>query len=138
MYFEHVNLFVRDLDASMAFYQAAFPHWQVRGGGSRPWYGKPTNWVHFGDDRFYLALNDGAEGENRDLTTSQTGLSHFAFVVNNLYAVRSRMLAAGYRISNPGSDEPFRQNCYFVDPDGFEVEFVEYLSDVPAERNLYK
>jgi hypothetical protein len=25
---------------------------------------------------------------------------------------------------------------YFIDPNGFEVEFVEYLSDIPAQRNL--
>ena len=24
---------------------------------------------------------------------------------------------------------------YFVDPDGFEVEFIQYLSDLPVDRN---
>lgn len=138
MYFEHINLFVRDLDASKAFYQAAFPHWKIRGHGNRPWYGKPTNWAHLGDDTFYLALNDGGEGENRDLASSQLGLAHFAFAVDNLYALKQRLESAGFKVSNAGADEPFRQNVYFLDPDGYEVEFVEYLSDIPAERNLYR
>jgi hypothetical protein len=34
------------------------------------------------------------------------------------------------------NEEAFRKNVYFVDPSGFEVEFVEYLSDLPEERNL--
>ena len=39
-------------------------------------------------------------------------------------------------MDHPGPDEPHRRNVYFVDPDGMDVEFVEYLSDLPAERNL--
>ena len=89
-------------------------------------------------DTFYLALNDGGEGENRDLASSQLGLAHFAFAVDNLYALKQRLEAAGFKISKAGADEPFRQNVYFLDPDGYEVEFVEYLSDIPAERNLYR
>lgn len=38
--------------------------------------------------------------------------------------------------SEPGADEPYCKNIYFVDLAGFEVKFVEYLSDIPAERNL--
>ena len=47
-----------------------------------------------------------------------------------------RLQQAGYAIAKPGAKEPFRKNVYFVDPAGFEVEFVECLSDIPAERNL--
>ena len=49
-----------------------------------------------------------------------------------------RMAAAGYEptvVKNP--DGPFRKRIYFVEPAGFEFEFVEYTSDVSSERNEY-
>lgn len=48
----------------------------------------------------------------------------------------ARLNKADFAVAKPGATEPFRTNVYFVDPAGFEVEFVEYLSDIPAERNL--
>lgn len=138
MKIEHFNLFVKDIEQALTFYQAAFPHWKVRGGGSRPWYGKETAWIHFGDEETYIAFNDGGEGENRKLDGSLIGLAHFAFVVDNLQSLIKRLEDAGFSMSHTGADEPYRKNCYFIDVDGFEVEFVEYLSDLPAERNLYR
>ena len=120
----------------LKFYQAAFPHWHVRTSGSGEWYGKPRNWLHFGDDFQYIALSDNGEGENRDLTGHQVGLAHFAFVTDNIDAVTNRLTAAGYPVAKQGADEPYRNNIYFIDPSGFEVEFVQYHSDVPGERNL--
>ncbi len=133
---EHVNLVIKDLDQSLAFYRAAFPHWRIRAKGGGEWYGKPRTWVHFGDDYQYLALNAFGEGNNRDLKGHQVGLAHFAFVVDNIDAMIERLEKAGFPVDNPGAQEPFRRNVYFIDPDGFEVEFVQYLSDLPAERNL--
>ena len=133
---EHINLVINDLGPSLAFYRAAFPHWRIRAKGGGDWYGKPRTWVHFGDDYQYLALNEFGEGENRDLTGHKVGLAHFAFVVHDIDGVIKRLEMAGFTVSNPGSEEPFRRNAYFIDPDGFEVEFVQYLSDLPAERNL--
>lgn len=136
MYLEHVNLVVSDLEAMLKFYRAAFPHWRVRDEGKGEWYGKPRNWLHFGDDYHYIALSDHGEGENRELAGHSVGFAHFAYVTNNLDAVISRLQAAGFSIAKNGADDPFRKNIYFVDPAGFEVEFVEYLSDIPAQRNL--
>lgn len=136
LHLEHINLTVADVPAMLKFYQAAFPHWHVRTSGSGEWYGKPRNWLHFGDDFQYIALSDNGEGENRDLTGHQVGLAHFAFVTDNIDAVTNRLTAAGYPVAKQGADEPYRKNIYFIDPSGFEVEFVQYLSDVPGERNL--
>lgn len=136
LHLEHVNLVVDDIPAMLNFYQAAFPHWHLRTQGDSEWSGKPRHWVHFGDDYQYLALSDHGEGSNRDLDGHQIGLAHFAFVTNNIDAVIKRLQDAGYSISKDGADEPWRRNVYFLDPAGFEVEFVEYLSDLPAERNL--
>ena len=133
---EHVNLVVKDIAEMLKFYQAAFPHWKIREQGQGTWSGKPRNWMHFGDDYQYLAFSDHGEGENRDLSGHQVGLAHFAYVTNNIDAVISRLLKAGYPIAKDGADDPYRKNIYFLDPAGFEVEFVEYLSDEPKLRNL--
>ena len=132
---EHVNLVVTNIEKSLEFYRAAFPHWWVREEGRGEWSGKPRTWVHFGDDYQYLVFGDNGEGENRDLSGHQVGLAHFAFVTSNLDAVISRMAGAGFPVAKNGADDVHRKNIYFYDPDGFEVEFVEYLSDLPKERN---
>jgi catechol-2,3-dioxygenase len=135
LYLEHINLVVSDVNKMLTFYQAAFPHWYVRAQGESDWNGKPRKWLHFGDDYQYLALSDNGEGDNRDLDGHQPGLAHFAYVTNDLSAIKKRLLQAGFKIANNGAENDFRKNVYFIDPAGFEVEFVEYLSDVPAERN---
>ena len=135
MRLEHINMVVRDIDRSIEFYSAAFPHWNIRASGDGDWYGVPRHWVHFGDDYQYLVFNSPGTGENRDLTSFTIGLMHFAFAVDNLDALIGRLEKAGYKISKGGADHAYRKNVYFIDPDGFEVEFVEYLSDIPAERN---
>lgn len=134
---EHINLVVSDIEESLKFYRAAMPHWSIRGGGDSEWYGKPRYWLHFGDDYQYIALSDNGVGENRELTGHQVGLAHFAFVTNNLDAVIERLTQAGYPIHKNGLADRYRKNIYFLDPAGFEVEFVEYLSDIPSERNRY-
>ncbi len=135
LHLEHVNLVVKDIPATLKFYQAACPHWGVRASGSGDWYGKPRQWLHFGDDYQYLALSDNGEGLNRDLEGHQVGLAHFAFVTSNMDALIQRLQDAGFAIAKDGADEPWRRNIYFIDPAGFEVEFVQYLSDVPNQRN---
>lgn len=134
MYLEHVNLVVSDLQRSLAFYQTAFPHWQVRSQGEGKWHGKQRKWLHFGCDHHYIALSDHGEGANRKLSGHQVGLAHFAYVVTNLKSLISRMQNAGFQVDKSAT-HPFRKNAYFIDPDGFEVEFVEYLSDLPQQRN---
>jgi len=135
MHLEHLNLVVTDIDASLAFYQAAFPHWRVRQQGQSSWSNKPRRWLHFGDDYQYLTFNDNGAGENRDLAGHQPGLGHFAFVTSNIEELVERLAQAGFTVAKDGADEVYRKNVYFIDPAGFEVEFVEYLSDIPAQRN---
>jgi catechol 2,3-dioxygenase-like lactoylglutathione lyase family enzyme len=134
---EHINLVVRSLPETLIFYQAAMPHWRVRGGGEALWYGKTRHWIHFGDDYQYLTFNDRGTGENRDLMSLSLGLCHFAFVTHNLAAVINRLLIAGFNIDKQGDVLAQRKNAYFIDPNGYEIEFVEYLSDAPEQRNRY-
>ena len=132
---EHINLVVNDINSTLDFYRAAMPHWRVRDQGEGKWNGKPRQWLHFGDDYQYIALADNGAGAIRDLEGHQPGLAHFAFVTNSIDAIISRLTTAGFYPSQQGGDSPHRRNIYYVDPAGFEVEFVEYLTDLPSQRN---
>ena len=135
LHIEHLNLVVRDIPQALTLYQAAFPHWKVRAKGTAEWSGVARNWLHFGDDYQYLTFNDDGIEESRDLSGHQMGLAHFAFVTNNLTAVKNRLAKAGFGVHKEGAEHPHRANLYFLDPNGFEVEFVEYFSDIPELRN---
>jgi catechol 2,3-dioxygenase-like lactoylglutathione lyase family enzyme len=137
MRFEHVNLRVRDIERSLRFYRAAFPHWRIRGGGSGTRDERPERWVHFGDAHSYIAFCDGGTGQNRDLGGAQVGMAHFAFETVDLDGLVQRLSEAGFQPSSPGTDDPHRRNIYYIDNDGFEIEFVEYGSDEPKKRNRY-
>lgn len=89
-------------------------------------------------DQPFFFINDDGVGENRDLSGHQVGLAHFAFVTSNLSTLIARLAKAGFEIAKDGADSVHRNNVYFVDPSGYEVEFVEYLSDAPIERNCYE
>lgn len=135
---EHANLVVTELEPTLTFLKAAFPHWRVRGGGKGTWSGKPREWLHFGDDETYIALSDNGEGAPRDLAGHVPGLAHLAFEVSNLDALIERLEAAGFEITNPGGATRHRANVYFIDGNNIEFEFVEYLSDNPEEKNRYE
>lgn len=136
--FEHANLVVADMATTLDFILTAFPRWRVRGHGDMEWHGKPRRWLHVGDDDYYVTLNDDGEGENRDLTGHAPGLAHLGFVVDDLDGVIERLEAKGHQIHIEGARHPFRSNVYFLDPAGFEFEFVQYLSDDPSQRNRYE
>ena len=137
IHLEHVNLIVHDIEETLTFYRAAFPHWSVRGGDKGEWSGKPRNWIHFGDDYQYLAFGDNGVGENRDLAGHQVVLAHFAYVTDDIAGVIKRLVEAGFSIAKDGMDDEYRQNIYFLDPNGYEVEFVQYNTDIPNLRNRY-
>ena len=135
IHIEHINLVVKDIPQTLTFYQAAFPHWKVRAEGTGDWHGVARNWLHFGDDYQYLTFNDDGVEASRDLTGHQMGLAHFAFVTNNLMAMKNRLAKAGFAVHKEGAEHQYRANLYFLVPNGFEVEFVEYFSDIPEQRN---
>lgn len=132
---EHINLVVNDIPETLDFYRAAFPHWQVRDEGEGEWNGKHRRWLHFGDDYQYLTFNDNGEGKARDLGGHQPGLAHFAFATSNLDALVRRMDSAGYSVDHDGGGNAYRKSVYFIDPNGIEIEIVQYVSDLPGERN---
>ncbi len=63
---------------------------------------------------------------------------HLAYEVDDVEALCERMKSAGYRDSTPPNAHPYRKRRYFYDPEGNDWEFVQYLSQDPAERNDYQ
>ena len=60
-----------------------------------------------------------------------------AEVIQAYSAVAERLRAAGYAESYAPSVHPARLRRYFEDGCGFEWEFVQYLTEDPAERFAY-
>ncbi len=69
--------------------------------------------------------------------SNSTGLNHLGWEVDDVEALEARMRAAGFVPNLREHDHPARLRTYFYDPDGNDWEFVQYLTNVPAERNDY-
>ena len=137
-YLEHANYTVKNLDRAIHFLTTALPSWHVRGGGERLRLGRMSRWVHVGNAHSYISLGDGGEGSTpAPFPSYDMGLKHLGIVVPSLEAVIARLAAAGYTVDHDGADHPFRKSVYYVEPDGLEYEFLEYLSTVESERNDY-
>lgn len=134
---EHANLTVRDLDAALAFLQAAVPGWRVRGEGRMDWYGKPIRWVHLGDAQQYIALQSGGEGPLPAWADHALGVKHLGLVVDDLDAAITRLAALGHVVDHPGGDGLRRRAAYFSPDDLVQIELVQYLDADPAVRNHY-
>lgn len=128
---EHVNVTVRDADASAALLCDLFG-WRVR------WRGDAIRGgisVHVGTDADYLALYTpaGASADKPKTHETISGLNHIGVVVDDLDAVEARVRAAGLNPCNHADYEPGRR-FYFDDPDGIEYEVVSYAPARTAER----
>ena len=132
-YMEHINLSVRDLDGATAFFKTAFPDFEVRGGGD----GTFGKWVHVGTADTYIAISQ-ADPTTRGERYTASGINHIGFVVEDVNALAERLLAAGYERSYPKQNQQFRTRDYFIDGEGNEFEFVQYLSEKDEERNSYE
>jgi catechol 2,3-dioxygenase-like lactoylglutathione lyase family enzyme len=122
MQLEHVNMTVANLDRSVDFYSTllgASVRWSRRGEEDR-------DAAHVGDDRFYLALFQAADGHRApDPAYDNVGFNHFGLVVDDLEEMKRRLALLGITPSSEADYEPGRR-LYFFDPDGIEVELVEY------------
>ncbi|PWL38942.1 lactoylglutathione lyase [Flagellimonas aquimarina] len=133
IYLEHANITVNDLQEAIRFFQTAFPHFKIRGGGN-----DMREWVHLGDDHTYIAIN---QAQQNDLMVTKDydsiGINHLGFVVQNVDEIAENLLKKGYKRDYPKQVEQFRVRDYFADADGNQYEFVQYLSEVTEEKNLY-
>jgi hypothetical protein len=136
-YLEHANITVRQIAPAVDFLLAALPGWRVRGEGRMDWYGKSIRWLHVGDDSHYLALQDGGEGEAPAWQGHALGVKHLGIVVPDLDALVARLRAAGHAMDHDGGAHPHRRRAYYAPDALLQIEFIEYLSALPAERNAY-
>ena len=65
------------------------------------------------------------------------GVNHLAYEVDDVEALRNRLGTAGYEDSTVSNKHPYRKRVYFLDPDGNDWEFIQYLSDDPKKRHDY-
>ncbi len=121
MYIEHANFTVTDLDRSIAFYTDLFG-WRVRWRGTTN-AGTPA--AHVGDDRSYFALFQASLDGHRSSEYERPGFNHLGVVVENLDEMAERLRKLGVTPGEEHDYEPGRRR-YFFDPDGNEIELVEY------------
>jgi len=122
MILEHVNMTVSDVRRSAKFYGELLG-WQVRWEGTTS-QGQPA--AHVGDERSYLAFfqSTGPSSAPPD-DYGLVGLNHFGLVVDDLAQAKDRLAQLGITPKAEQDYEPGRR-LYFLDPDGIEVELVEY------------
>ena len=122
MFIEHVNITVSDLQKSIDFYSDLFG-FQLR------WRSPPDDIeqpaAHVGDERSYIAMFEAPRSGRADADYDRVGLNHFGLVVEDLARYRTRLGELGVEPHLERDYEPGRR-LYFYDPDGIEVELVEY------------
>ncbi|BAY32299.1 glyoxalase family protein [Nostoc carneum NIES-2107] len=122
--FEHINISCKDIDASRNFYQTLFPDWYVRAEGIF----NGDRWMHFGNNQFYLALNDDSEQERVHKPYESIGINHVGFVIDDGEAMQKLLEAKGIDYYTMTAAET-KHRIYVNDPDGNEIELVEYNPD---------
>ncbi len=121
MRLEHVNLTVSDLDRSIASY-CDLLDFHVRWKGAID---VDRLGAHVGNDEVYLALFQATGPGDVEHDYLKPGVNHFGFVVDDLEAKRARLGELGGSVHLEADYEPGHR-IYFFDPDGHEVELVEY------------
>jgi catechol 2,3-dioxygenase-like lactoylglutathione lyase family enzyme len=119
--FEHINLSCKNIDLSKKFYQTLFPDWYVRVEGEN----EGDRWMHFGNNQFYLALNDAPNQERKDVLYESIGINHVGFVIKDGEAMKRLLDAEGIEYYIYSSPET-KHRIYVSDPDGNEIELLEY------------
>jgi catechol 2,3-dioxygenase-like lactoylglutathione lyase family enzyme len=120
--FEHVNQTCQNLVATRQFYQTLFPEWFVRAEGEEDGW----RWLHFGDRHFYLSLNQPPASSTVARTTGH--VDHIGFVIADSEAMKALLDANGIKYYIYKSPET-KSRIYVSDPDGTELELVEYEDD---------
>lgn len=122
--FEHINLSCKDIDVTTKFYQTLFPDWYVRAEGVYD----GIRWIHLGNHQFYLTLNDFS-GQNRvHQGYENIGVNHVGFVIKDGEMMLKLLDNEGIKYYTMTAAET-KHRIYVNDPDGNEIELVEYQPD---------
>lgn len=137
MYLEHANITVKSIAEAERFLVKAFPDFSVRGSGVRKSDGR--RWAHIGNQQIYLAFNQCQKHSALDFKDYlQDGVNHLGWVVEDIDQIDQRLQGSGYReIIEHREETEHRRRHYYRDGNGFEWEFVEYLTEKNELRNQY-
>lgn len=122
---DYVILYVRDLDASIAFYRDVV---------GLPFKFKQANYAEFATEGTKFALFERSSVPDLiGRPVSDGGPSgEVAFVVDDVDAEATRLAAAGVRILSRPVDRPWgHRTLYFLDPDEHVVEFAQ---EIPRQQ----
>jgi catechol 2,3-dioxygenase-like lactoylglutathione lyase family enzyme len=122
--FEHINLSCKNIEATKKFYQTLFPDWYVRADGVF----NGRRWMHFGNNQFYLALNNESEQERVHTAYENIGVNHVGFVIKDGEDMKKLLDKEGIEYYTMTAAET-KDRIYVNDPDGNEIELVEYQPD---------
>jgi lactoylglutathione lyase len=126
----HTNIRVRDIDASLRFYEAL--GFEVRGRlefdtAYNVYLGRPGD-----GDKLELTVNKGRE-EPYDLGD---GYGHMALSVDDLDGLLAKLAELGIEPEkppyHPGGREEFTI-CFLEDPDGYRIELIDGDFDTPQD-----
>ncbi len=123
MFLEHVNVTVSDVDRSVELYKDLFAlsvRWRGKTAGGLPA-------AHVGNDRHYIAFFQAERPGRVEKDYTAVGMNHFGLVVDDLEEMKRRLASKGIEPHAEQDYEPGHR-LYFFDPDGIEVELVEYES----------
>ncbi|MDF1663661.1 MAG: VOC family protein [Planctomycetota bacterium] len=138
IHLEHANITVKDIDVAKDFLLMAIPEFRVRHQGFANVEEGQRRWIHIGNDHQYIAMEDVSGRPDVERTPYRDiGVNHFGFVTEDLNALIKRLTDAGYQQQDLHAEGPYRRRAYFLDPTGFEWEFVEYLTEDPKLKNDY-
>jgi catechol 2,3-dioxygenase-like lactoylglutathione lyase family enzyme len=119
--FEHINVSCKDIDATQKFYQTLFPDWYMRAEGVF----NGRRWMHFGNNQYYLALNDCSGQERVHKPYENIGINHIGFTIKDGEAMKELLDAYSIEYYTMTASET-KHRIYVNDPDGNEIELVEY------------
>lgn len=121
MRLEHANICVTDVQASTDFYCRLFGlevSWEgLTDAGRRA--------VHVRRGDTYLSLFEAGTAGRASLGYHAAGYNHVGFEVHDLDDYRQRLQAMEVPLKGEEDYAPGRR-LYFYDPDGIEIELVEY------------
>lgn len=140
---EHFGLTVRDLDRSIEFYSALLGHSPFyRATEEREYLGRVVGYpgcklklafFHLPETSAFLELLEYLvpKGVEVDLETSNPGIAHLCFVVDDLEHEFERIAAIGgvFRHQRPVDRADGGRAIYLRDPDGITIELQEPAHD---------
>ena len=115
---DHINMTVKELDRSTAFYRSLFGFIEKESGTRNG-----RRWAILGvPERLYLCLYETGE-----TAASGAGLrvNHFGFHISDFDAAAAELEARG--LETESVDYGASRSLYVSDPDGYEIELSERL-----------